>query len=255
MKIATYNIRVDTDYDEDWQWQYRSHNVLDLIQYHAWDVLAVQELRPRQVQDLSALPTYTLLSQERDGDGHGEGVGLLFKTSRFSVIQHGAFWLSQTPAKPSIHPDAAYPRVCVWAILQDRVTLTSSLFISTHLDNVSEEARYQGMRVILDQLHQQITDYPTVVFGDFNAEPSERVHSLLRMSFQNVCELPDIQHYGPTGTFQDFDFTRDWSTLEHIDYIYTKGFHCEKTGVITDSFNGRYASDHFPLEATAVPLE
>ncbi len=27
MKAATYNLRVDTDYDQEWQWHYRSEAV------------------------------------------------------------------------------------------------------------------------------------------------------------------------------------------------------------------------------------
>ncbi|MFD1429244.1 endonuclease/exonuclease/phosphatase family protein [Lacticaseibacillus mingshuiensis] len=249
MRIATYNLRVDTDYDKEWQWPYRAQYVLDLIKFHNWDVLAVEEIRPTQVKDLTeGLPEYHLLSQERDGDGTGEGIGLLFKENNYNLIDNGAFWLSQTPAQPSIYPGAAYPRVCVWAILQDRATCVETLVISVHLDNISEEARTNGMKVILKQLASQIAAYPTVILGDYNAEPEEAVHTLLtEAAFVNVKTLPDIQHYGPTGTFQNFTYTMPWRDLENIDYIYVKGLKTLKTGVLTDSFDGRYASDHFPL--------
>ena len=49
MKVATYNLRVDTDYDKEWQWSYRADKVLALIDYHDWDILCVQEVRPTQV--------------------------------------------------------------------------------------------------------------------------------------------------------------------------------------------------------------
>ncbi len=48
--------------------------------------------------------------------------------------------------------------------------------ITTHLDNISEMARFEGMKVILEQLADQIERYPVLLMGDLNAEPTERVH-------------------------------------------------------------------------------
>lgn len=37
--------------------------------------------------------------------------------------------------------------------------------------------------------------------------------------------------------------------LEEIDYIYVKGWQVQQTASLTDSIDGRFPSDHFPLEA------
>lgn len=252
MRVATYNVRVDTDYDQDWQWRFRQDKVCSLIAFHDWDLVAIQEVRPNQVRDLTQLDAYLVLAQERDGDGTGEGLALLIKKAKYHISDHGAFWLSETPEQPSIHPDAAYRRVCVWAIVQERATAKASLVVDVHLDNESEVARYSGMKVVLRQLAQQIAAYPTIILGDFNAEPEERVHGLLAENFTNAKALADIPHYGPVGTFQNFQYSLPWSQLEKIDYIYTKGYEIKATGVLTDSFDNKYASDHFPLEARLV---
>lgn len=248
MKIATYNLRVDTDYDQEWQWKYRVDKVLALIGYHDWDLFGVQEIRPTQVADLATLTDYTSLIAERDGDGQGEGIGIYFKSELFSLIESSFFWLSLTPEKPSIYPEAEYARLCLWAIVENQQGQTF-LIINTHLDNVSEAARYNGMKVIIDRLAEKITAYPTIVMGDFNAKPAERIHPYLEEIFVNIKEYSYEGHYGPKGSYQNFNYTLPWDQLEEIDYLYTKGFFTQKTSCLTDSCDGRFPSDHFPLEA------
>ena len=36
MKIATYNVRVDTEYDQDWQWSFSKEAVCQLINFNDW---------------------------------------------------------------------------------------------------------------------------------------------------------------------------------------------------------------------------
>ena len=53
----------------------------------------------------------------------------------------------------------------------------------------------------------------------------------------------------PDGTFNGFDPTKP--ATERIDFIFTgKGLHTTNYGIIRESREGRYASDHFPVVAT-----
>lgn len=248
MRVATYNLRVDTEYDQDWQWQYRADKVLAGINYHDWDILSLQELRPSQLADLSTLTQYAGIIAERDGDGQGEGIGLYYKKAQFDLQESGSFWLSLTPDEPSIHPDAEYSRLCVWGVLTDKEG-KSLLVIGTHLDNRSEIARFEGMTVIIEELSDQIDRYPTLLMGDLNAKKTERVHSYLEKLFLDAKEHGQSPHYGPKGSYQNFEYDMPWEELEEIDYIYTKGFTVLKTACLTDSCDRRFPSDHFPLEA------
>lgn len=249
MKVATYNIRVDTDYDQLWQWRYRCQHVLSLVEYHDWDIWAAQEVRPVQLKDLQRLSSYDLLFSERDGDGLGEGITIFYKKELFEKAASGTFWLSLTPEKPSIHPEAAYRRLCLWTILTQKSSGRQMLVVTAHLDHSSENARYEGMKVIFNQLKDFISAYPVLLLGDLNAEENERVHKLLKEQFVQAKESSEKGHYGPKGTFQNFNYQADWQELEEIDYIYTKNFQVVKTGVLTDSCDRRFPSDHFPLEA------
>lgn len=191
---------------------------------------------------------YESVTAERDGDGTGEGIGIYYKKTMFSKVDSGSFWLSLTPDVPSIHPEAEYLRLCLWTVLRDRKG-HDFLVIDTHLDNISEIARFEGMKVILERLADKIAALPVLLMGDLNAEAVERVHEFLQTIFVNAKEQNEKGHYGPRGSYQNFDYQLPWNQLEEIDYIYTKGFRIIKTGCLTDSCDGRFPSDHFPLEA------
>ena len=215
MKIATYNVRVDTEYDQDWQWSFRKEAVCQLINFHDWSLCCIQEVRPNQVRDLKAYTTFTCLSAEREGDGQGEGLAILYNEQKVQAIDTGYFWLSETPQQPSIHPEAGCPRIALWGLFKETTQNTPFLVINVHLDHISAHARLAGMTVILEELHDK-----------------------------NLAT-----HYGPRGTFQNFTYTKPWAELEEIDYIYVKGWQVQQTASLTDSIDGRFPSDHFPLEA------
>ena len=113
MKIATYNVRVDTEYDQDWQWFFRKEAVCQLINFHDWSLCCIQEVRPNQVRDLKAYTTFTCLSAEREGDGQGEGLAILYNEQKVKAIDTGYFWLSETPQQPD-RPEAGCPRIALW---------------------------------------------------------------------------------------------------------------------------------------------
>ena len=93
------------------------------------------------------------------------------------------------------------------------------------------------MTVILEELHDKIAQYPTLLMGDFNAESGKRFINLFK-KFQDSKNL--ATHYGPRGTFQNFTYTKPWAELEEIDYIYVKGWQVQQTASLTDSIDGRF---------------
>lgn len=184
MKIATYNVRVDTEYDQDWQWSFRKEAVCQLINFHDWSLCCIQEVRPNQVRDLKAYTIFTCLSAEREGDGQGEGLAILYNEQKIQAIDTGYFWLSETPQQPSIHPEAGCPRIALWGLFKETTQNTPFLVINVHLDHISAHARLAGMTVILEELHDKIAEYPTLLMGDFNAESGEEVHQLVQKNFK-----------------------------------------------------------------------
>lgn len=250
LQIATYNVRVDTEVDNNWSWDYRKQEVINLINYHNWDVFGVQEIRPNQVEDLSTLEGYMSYTKEREGDSLGEGLGIYFKPEVFDLLDKGHFWLSKTPYEPSIHPEAGCKRIALWVVLKEKISNKEILIINTHLDHISDVARKEGMAVLLKELADKIDKYQTILLGDFNAEPSEILHDELKKQFSYPEDEKIVFVYGPKGTFQDFNYDIPWSELEQIDYILFKEIKSVRYGVLTDSCDRKFPSDHFPVVAT-----
>src|SRR5207237_3364426 len=101
--VATYNIRYQNDDDTGNLWKDRGPIVAALIRFHDFDVFGTQEGLEKQLQDISAaLPQYSRSGVGRDdGKKEGEFSAIFFKNSKFKLLDHGDFWLSETPDKPS----------------------------------------------------------------------------------------------------------------------------------------------------------
>ena len=41
---TTYNVRVDTEYDQDWQWSFRKEAVCQLINFHDWSLCSYSRI-------------------------------------------------------------------------------------------------------------------------------------------------------------------------------------------------------------------
>ncbi len=250
LQIATYNIRLDTEEDGNWSWENRKKHVIQLIKYHEWDIFGVQEARPHQVEDFEVLEGYASFSKEREGDNQGEGLGIYYKKNLFDCLEHGYFWLSETPEVPSIHPEAGCKRIALWGVLKDKQSQQEILIINTHLDHISETARQEGMAVLLEIMSEKISEYKTIIFGDFNADRKESFHQELASHFIYPRDKKEMINYGPIGTFQEFNYNASWEELEEIDFILFRGLTVKKYGVLTDSCNRKFPSDHFPVVAT-----
>jgi endonuclease/exonuclease/phosphatase family metal-dependent hydrolase len=101
-------------------------------------------------------------------------------------------------------------------------------------------------------MHQKATEIskglPVIIMGDFNSLPESDAVKILndagyRDSFTHSKQAP----YGPVGTFNSFNWNAELN--RRIDYIFLgKYFNIEKYGVLTDSFEKRYPSDHQPVQ-------
>lgn len=250
--VATYNIRTDTEADGQWSWKNRQPHVVNLIRYHDWDIFGAQEVQPNQLADLRALTAYEVAGLAReDGLNQGEYTALFYKKDKFELLKKEAFWLSETPDLPSIHPTAGCLRVCVCAFLKSKETSQEFAVATTHLDHISAESRLFGAQIILDHCLSKINNQPLILMGDFNALPEEATYHLITEHLTDAKHQEGSSFYGPVGTFQDFAYDKAWEDLEEIDYIFVSDqINVEKVGVLTDNCNRRYPSDHFPVVAT-----
>lgn len=146
LRVMSFNIRYpNTDEAVENQWTNRIDRVCALIKEVQPDLLGVQEAVPQQYEDVKAgLDGYASIFAGRDDGTKGEGTPIFYKADRFRLVDSGHFWLSPTPIQPSIGWNASCNRIAVWAVLEDVATGKSFVYLNTHFDHVSEEARVES---------------------------------------------------------------------------------------------------------------
>lgn len=89
----------------------------------------------------AALPEYDYVGVGRDdGERGGEFSPVFFRKDRFSVLNSGTFWLSETPTCPLRAGTPACRRVCTYAQLFDKQEQKAFFHYNTHLDHVGGTA-------------------------------------------------------------------------------------------------------------------
>lgn len=251
LNVMTFNIRLSLDSDKENSWENRKNDALQLLDYYHPDVFGVQEAVPQQMTDLkTGLKDYDFVGVGRDdGANKGEYSAIFYNTEKLQVLQSGTFWLSETPDQPSKGWDAAYNRVCTYALFKTKKGGKKFWAFNVHFDHVGNIARENSSKLILEKINTlNPRNFPVVLTGDFNltdkTEPIKIISKTMSDSFYN-CRKP---HYGPTGTFTGFDVNT--VPKDRIDYIFTKGLSCQSIRTINDRReNLLYPSDHFPVLA------
>lgn len=247
LKVMTYNIRLDHAGDNENNWHHRKDELVKQIQFYEPDVFGVQEALPQQMDYLdSTLAEYVYIGVGRDdGKRAGEFSAVFYKKDLFKIIDGSTFWLSPTPGEVSKGWDAALPRVCTYALLE-KSDGQRFWFFNTHFDHVGKQARVESMKLILSQIQEKNdAGYPVVLSGDLNVTPDQEPIIEMKKVLKDSREAANLA-FGPDATFNGFNFTQ--SPQRRIDYIaVSEGINVKKYAVLTDSFDQKYISDHFPV--------
>ena len=123
---ASYNLRNANSADslQGDGWGNRCPIIARLVQFHEFDIFGTQEGLRHQLDSLkTSLPKYDYIGVGRnDGKKKGEHAAIFYRIDKFELLEHGDFWLSETPEKPSVGWDAVLPRICTWGHLWHKVT-------------------------------------------------------------------------------------------------------------------------------------
>ncbi|WP_202704346.1 endonuclease/exonuclease/phosphatase family protein [Flavobacterium sp. UGB4466] len=250
LKIMTYNIRVDLAVDSDNDWSHRKDFFTSQIQFYQPDVFGIQEAAPNQVNDIASnLAQYSFVGIGREGVGKGESSTIFYNRERLKMLLNNTFWLSETPGEISLGWDAAYKRVCTYALFKDLKTKQLFWIFNTHLDHVGEQAKINGIKLILAKIKEVNNKNYSVIFtGDLNSEPESEGIFLLKKEMKDTREVSKTLPFGPSGTFNGFKHNEPVTRL--LDYIFISkdaGFKVEKFAVLSDSKDLKYPSDHLPV--------
>lgn len=240
INVASYNIRQYNKQDSinGNGWQVRCPILAQLIRFHEFDVFGTQEGFKHQLEDLkAALPGYDYTGVGReDGADAGEHSAIFYRTDLFTLVDHGDFWLSETPEKPSIGWDAVLPRICSWARLRHNPTGKEFLFFNLHMDHIGKQARVKSALLVQQKMNEFGSELPTFLTGDFNVDQTHQSYTALTTSGKlkdSYCTAKLA--YALNGTFNDYS-TNDYST-SRIDHIFVSpNVKVDKYGVLTDTY-------------------
>jgi endonuclease/exonuclease/phosphatase family metal-dependent hydrolase len=254
LNVMTYNIRYDNPGDSLNNWKYRKNNAANAIRFYDADILGTQEVLHNQLLDLKdRLSGYGVVGVGReDGKEKGEYSALWYKKDRFTVLDSGYFWLSETPeVVGSKGWDGACERIASWAKLKDKTTGKKLFALNTHFDHIGTIARKESVKLILKKVAELSNGSPVVVTGDFNAEPESSVVKELTDA-TNEKHLIDSRAispviYGPAWSFHDFGKV-PLADRTLIDYIFVRnGVKVLKYGVLAEMKDSIFLSDHAPV--------
>ncbi len=245
----TYNIRFDNPNDGENTWEKRKSSLADLIGHYQPDILGIQEGLFHQVEFIKdQLPNYAYIGVGRDdGKTKGEYSAVYYDSTKFDLITHKTFWLSESPHRVSVGWDAAMERICTYGALRSKVSNDTLHVFNAHFDHVGSEARKMSAQVILSKIEELgLKGKRIVVMGDFNAGPGSDPIKVFRKELDSGFELVKKELEGPPGTFNAFD--KNHPLTEPIDFIFTKHLEIVDYRHIGDMRpDGHFISDHFPV--------
>ena len=240
VRIRSFNVLVSKRTDQ------RIASVKDAIGQTMPDSLGLQEASSAWIKDLAAaFPEYAVVGVGRGGSatsGDTEGTYMLYLKDKYTLLESGTRWLSDTPAAPSAYPESKYNRTYTYLMLQRKSDGKIFVHVNTHLDHTSATAREKQVAVLIAEM-ERFSDYPVLVTGDFNSDKTSAVWKAMQdkgyVDSSLVADTAEtgitFHNYGSASAIIDFCFVTD----DRLQVSYYK--------VITEAFNGMRPSDHNPL--------
>jgi len=248
--IGTYNLRNDNKGDIGNLWIQRAPIVANLLRFHQFDIFGIQEGFKNQLDDINtALPEYAHYGKGRDdGKEGGEHSSIFYRKDKFKLLKKGDFWLSETPDKPGLGWDATCcNRICTWIYLQDLRSGKKFYYFNAHFDHQGKIARVESSKLILSKIKEIAGTEPAVFTGDLNGDHESEWYLTLAKSGLLTDTYTQVENpYVNNSSFNAFG--KDVNGFGIIDHVFvTKDFKADKWGILTDTYHGKFPSDHFPI--------
>ena len=242
MLVGSYNIRYKNSGDSvnGNVWEKRCQVICDQVNFMSPDIFGTQEVLHGQLLDmLDGLDGYDCIGVGRDdGATAGEYAAIFYKTDRLRLLEHGNFWLSETPERPGLGWDAACVRVCSWGKFA-RQTATDDeafYFFNLHMDHVGVTARREGAKLVVNRIREIAQVAPVILTGDFNVDQTDEIYSIFTQSGLLMDSFDAARlRFAENGTFNSF--SPDLYTKSRIDHVFVSpGSRVDAYGVLTNGY-------------------
>lgn len=249
LTIATFNIRYANQSDTGNLWVDRAPVVANLIRFHDFDVFGIQEGLKHQLDDVStALPQFARYGVGRDdGKEGGEHSAIYYLKDKYTLVDKGDFWLSETPDKPGKGWDATCcNRICSWVYLKDNKTKKMFYVFNVHFDHQGKIARVESGKLMVKKINEIAGNKPVVLTGDFNGDRNSEWYQTIANSAILKDAYSQVKYpYENNSSSNGFRTPRGMRVIDHI--FTSKQFTAKKWGILTDTYFGKFPSDHFPV--------
>lgn len=279
LKVCSYNVRTHWgDRGKANDWEKRKSMLADLIVRMDVDAVGLQEANWKPQLDYlqTALAGWEIAGGGRDdGKRKGEACPVMFRKGRLELVETETFWLSETPSVPGSKSwNTSYPRICTYARLKVRATGKTIVVFNTHLDHQRNEAKINGIRLILARMREVAKPGEAVFLtGDFNSHMDDAAYLEASKSLKDAYLATKTPPEGVWRTFNNWQYIPDdceirldltggdpvkaerlfgvHNKFERIDYVFAgPGVTVRAFKTWNDSKDGRYPSDHYPIVAT-----
>lgn len=263
LMVGSYNIRYKNANDsiQGNVWTKRCQVICDQVNFMAPEIFGTQEVLYVQLQDmLKALDGYEYIGIGRDdGKRGGEYEAIFYKKDRLKLLDHGDFWLSETPEKPGLGWDAACIRICTWGKFQmnakKKKDRTTFYFFNLHMDHVGIVARSEAAKLVVERIREIAQGAPVILTGDFNVDQTNEIYNIFTDSglLKDSYEAARIR-FAENGTFNAFK--TEYFTTSRIDHVFVSpSTKVEAYGVLTNSYWTENATPSASEKASDAPQE
>lgn len=240
LKVVSYNIRYKDDKD-GLSIKERAPRLEKVLSKYDPDIIGAQEFTTRWEPQLDRFTdTYDYILTYR-APSDLESAPIFWKAGKFELLDHGTFWLSETPDQQSIGWGADLHRICTWAKFKVRATGTVFYFLNTHFD-FTDAPQEGSAKLLIEKAQSDFKDAPVIITGDFNMEQDSKGYSIMSSYFTdvNMATVKDTK----TGTYTGYG-----KESELIDYTFVtkEGVKPLTYRVMTDLVEDKFVSDHYGI--------
>lgn len=258
IRIASYNMRFEwgsiSALPEEQRWSSRIHTVKHILRDGNIDIIGSNELCNWQMKQLmDDMPEYTNfgMSVENNGSPIDPNEDIIYRITRFDLLEHGDFWFSSTPLVPGSKDGAGGTAKCTWGKFLDKESGREFYLFNSHFPPGNDnQPRIDSSDILMEQVGNIVKD-GTMVFltGDLNAQPQDE--ALQRLYRNNWIDTRDVakEKSKTEGTFCEYTLgklARDWR-IDHVLYNHGVKEVLKHQVVDEEMYTGRWGSDHLPV--------
>lgn len=250
IRIVTYNLKFAYSEDDTQKRAERIETLSKQIINYAPDSIGFQEAdKPWMGLDGKGLPDYlkdyAYVGLPRQ-DSTGEYAPIFYLKDKYTLIDSGTFWFSDTPQEHSLTWNSDMERICTWATLENKTTKKRFTHMNLHFD-LGSESRDKSTDLLLKYAAE--FDTPVIITGDFNMEQDcDNYNKILNAGFfDSKKEAADTMDFGTYNGFHRISCR----FAEVIDFVFVRkdeGLSAKSYRVDNScKYDFNYVSDHLPV--------